>query len=157
MSLDPVHASTDPPRQALPSPTHPTHPTHPSRSAAGPGTAGRPSRADHGLCRESRRAPHPAAGHRGRLAPEDACPAEPDPDGPYPVSGLMLEDIEARLAAAPRDDISGLRWIMGLYQHLLDMLLNDRDAPEHTSRRQWMRLRNLQRRLRSASQRAPDR
>ena len=43
------------------------------------------------------------------------------------------------------------------YQHLLDMLLNDRDAPEHTSRRQWMRLRNLQRRLRSASQRAPDR
>ena len=120
MSLDPVHASTDPPRQALPSPTHPTHPTHPSRSAAGPGTAGRPSRADHGLCRESRRAPHPAAGHRGRLAPEDACPAEPDPDGPYPVSGLMLEDIEARLAAAPRDDISGLRWIMGLYQHLLD-------------------------------------
>ena len=47
--------------------------------------------------------------------------------------------------------------MMVLYQRLLDMLLNDPDAPEQASRRQWLRLRRLQRRLRSASQRPPAR
>lgn len=150
MSLDPVHAPTDPLRPAA---APATHPVHASRPAAGAGSAGRPSQADHGLCRESRRSPHLAAQRRGHLAPAGAIPSESFPDGASAISGLALDEIEARLAAAPRDDISGLRWMMDLYQRLLDMLLNDPDAPEQASRRQWLRLRRLQRRLRSASQR----
>ena len=74
-------------------------------------------------------------------------------DAASPASGLTLEDIEARLAHAPRDDISGLRGMIHLYQRLVDMLLTQPDTPAATSRRQWRRLRQLQQRLRSAARR----
>lgn len=144
MPLDPVLHPVDPDRR------------HPLVFA--PAAERHRPQADTGLCHESRQAPR--AGHarsRGhRLAPPPR-PAEPDPDSPSPSSSLMLDDIEARLADAPRDDISGLRWMVNLYQRLLDMVLNQPDAPESTRRRQWQRLRNLQRRLRSATSRPASR
>lgn len=136
---------------------HPVDPDRPRPLTFVPAAERHRPHADTGLCRESRQAPHPAHVRSGghRLAPPR--PADPDPDSPSPSSTLMLDDIEARLANAPRDDISGLRWLVNLYQRLLDMLLTQPDAPESTRRRQWLRLRNLQRRLRSASSRPASR
>ena len=68
----------------------------------------------------------------------------------------MLDEIEARLADAPRDDISGLRSVLWAYQRLLDLLVRTA-APEPAMRRQWLRLRALERRLRSAVRRPPAR
>lgn len=137
--------------------THPVDPDRPRRLIFLPAGARQHPHADAALSQESRRALPPGHGRlKGhRLAPPQ--PAEPDGEGASPSSTLLLDDIEVRLANAPRDDISGLRWMVNLYQRLLDMVLNQPDAPESTRRRQWLRLRNLQRRLRSATSRATPR
>ncbi len=136
---------------------HPVDPDKPRRLSFVPAADRHRPQADPGLCRESRQTPHPVHVRSGshRLAPPR--PADPDPDSPSPSSTLMLDEIEARLANAPRDDISGLRWMVNLYQRLLDMVLKQPDTPESTRRRQWLRLRNLQRRLRSATSRPASR
>lgn len=136
---------------------HPVDPDPPRPRGVLHAVEPRPPQADLELCSQSRRAPPP--GHeqaaRWRLTPPR--PAEPDGDGASPSSTLMLDDIETRLAHAPRDDISGLRWLVNLYQRLLEMVLSQPDAPESTRRRHWLRLRSLQRRLRSASSRTASR
>ncbi len=154
MSIDPAPTSPD---AVLPALTHRTHQDtlHPRPNESGwhPG-------ADPTLCRECRqRPPHPP-GRRGDRPQPDPGPAEADPDGPRPPSALMLDEIEARLAAAPRDDISGLRGVLWSYQRLLDTLVRT-SSPEPAMRRQWMRLQELERRLRhrlrSAARRPPSR
>lgn len=149
MPIDPSHAS-----HASPDAVLPTLPRRLSPEAAHspPGLARAQRHHDTELCHESRQ--HPL--HRPGPRNTPPCPAPADPDGPQPPSVLMLDEIEARLANAPRDDISGLRSVLWAYQRLLDLLVRT-TAPEPAMRRQWLRLRALERRLRSAVRRPPAR
>lgn len=150
MPIDPSHA---PPGAVLPAlPRR----MHPDSGHTRPGQGDGHARGDPGLCRESRQhAPHRPGRHGASPRPAPA-----GPDGPQPPVNLMLDDIEARLADAPRDDISGLRGVLWSYQRLLDLLVRTA-APEPAMRRQWLRLqgleRRLRRRLRSAVRRPPAR
>jgi len=146
MPIDPSHSSPDAVLPTLPRRLSPEAEHSPS------GMARAQKHHDPALCHESRQ--HPLRRLGARNTPP--CPAPADPGGPQPPSALMLDEIEARLADAPRDDISGLRSVLWAYQRLLDLLVRTA-APEPAMRRQWLRLRALERRLRSAVRRPPAR
>lgn len=88
--------------------------------------------------------PRPApVGHR-----VDPAPA---PDAPLPPPSRLIEEIEARLNTAPRDDVASLHGLLWSYQRLVERLLGEGpgdELPAHPAHRQWLRLREMQRRLR---------
>lgn len=73
------------------------------------------------------------------------------PEPPSPPASQLLEDIEARLSMAPRDDVASLHGLLWSYQRLVERLLGDEPDDEpctHPAHRQWLRMREMQRRLR---------
>lgn len=135
MPIDPVHLWSEPP-----------HPDWVQAPEDPP-----PATADAGLRHESRRSPHPLVVHRNALPVAEPDDPSTGPDAPQLSASRLLEEIEARLVLAPRDDLSSLQGALWSYQRLVEQLLSE-DTPTRSAapllRGRWLLLRELHRRLR---------